>query len=674
MCCSCCLGFLSVPSCICAQHADTHRSLVGSFAVLLCRYWQERATNMEQQLSRRNHELESLRRELRFSSTSQGTAASDSAQHYSSLRPVGSTDQRSSGGGAAVGSGDLPNGNSSSGSNLAARRGLQPLAPVVTGASGVRPLIDDGIGSSEAMGQSSLSSSMQTGAEGTNFASATPAGATEPTSGASSASASATAAAAGAAVVASVDSTPLRQQQQQRQDVPVLGSYPLSAISPGPYSGVDSPCESMADAREDWGSPGSDASDGSMRSPLSVGGSPVPTATGAGSAAAAAAGAAGSVSGTGLLRGTSLATWMGGDTGRMSLLRSQAAAAAAAVANGGSAGTSLSGASDLDQQQQSAAGAVSAQQQVQMQKLPCTSTGESSFVFAQVDKLEQQQQQQAQQQQQGQPGLVGLRDVSSFAQESSPFIAAASSSGESQGQQQQRTSQKQQSVQEQQQEQQLLQQQQEMFRGMSEHSKEASRVLALFQESQRHRQQLEQQQQQGVELPPLSPSPNAAADPSSSIAPSKRPSVGAAASAVAAGAAAVVGRADAVGVGSSSAAAAVGGGVGTVDVAAAGAVSALDVDAVATDDTAAPTALSPAAAHELDLLREQNWLLQQQLQELRQQQQGVVAALPAPVTVVAARGSLGPGGSVSGAGLTGALTKHRKTMSVDIGRAHLGVI
>jgi hypothetical protein len=68
------------------------------------------------------------------------------------------------------------------------------------------------------------------------------------------------------------------------------------------------------------------------------------------------------------------------------------------------------------------------------------------------------------------------------------------------------------------------------------------------------------------------------------------------------------------------------------------------------------------------MLREQNRLLQQQLQELRQQQQppAVVAALHAPVTVAAGRSSLGPGGA-GAAGLGGSLSKHRKTMSVDIG-------
>lgn len=100
-----------------------------------------------------------------------------------------------------------------------------------------------------------------------------------------------------------------------------------------------------------------------------------------------------------------------------------------------------------------------------------------------------------------------------------------------------------------------------------------------------------------------------------------------------------------------------------VGVAAAGPVSLLNV--AATDEA------DPAQSlQELEALREQNRLLQQQLQELRQQQQqqqppAVVATLPAPVT--AGRSSLGNVGSGAGA-LGGGLSKHRRAISVDIGR------
>jgi hypothetical protein len=90
---------------------------------------------------------------------------------------------------------------------------------------------------------------------------------------------------------------------------------------------------------------------------------------------------------------------------------------------------------------------------------------------------------------------------------------------------------------------------------------------------------------------------------------------------------------------------------------------------VAATDEADPVQ-SPGALQELEALREQNRLLQQQLQELRQQQQqqqppAVVATLPAPVTV--GRSSLGNVGSGAGA-LGGGLSKHRRAISVDIGR------
>lgn len=105
-------------------------------------------------------------------------------------------------------------------------------------------------------------------------------------------------------------------------------------------------------------------------------------------------------------------------------------------------------------------------------------------------------------------------------------------------------------------------------------------------------------------------------------------------------------------------------------VAAAGPVSLLNV--AATDE--ADPAQSPGELQELEALREQNRLLQQQLQELRQQQQqqppAVVATLPAPVT--AGRSSLGNVGSGAGA-LGGGLLKHRRAISVDIGRCSAAV-
>lgn len=607
-----------------------------------CRYWQERASNMEQQLSRRTHELEALRRKLRFS-TSQGTN-SDLQLHpsSSSIKPPDSGGRHSSGGGTAEGPSVVAS------SSLAVRRGLQPLPPVAA----VRPFLDDA-GDSDRLGQSSASSSIQTQGVASASTSVTPAGASSGASSGATGAAGASAAAcliAGAAAGSSPAAHEARLQHSQGQGpgaaVPPLiqsldtfrsrSNEPESPSSSSPHSPSIS---MMQDAREDWGSPSS-------------GGEPLPESPSAASVASASTSATTNTQGTGspvLHRGTSLANWIGGDAGRVALLRSRATSAAH------SNNASGSGASE---------GAEPHQQQTQQQQsaavVPRRSTGES-FVFTQPDKRQVAE---------AHSPLEALREVaSSSSSEDSPFAAAAAAGGSSspkQQRQRQRYSQQKppQTCDDQPEQQQQLAQE-DMFRSMSEHSKEASRVLALFQESQRHRQLMEQERRHSG-TQPLDEQPSANGDSRDSLQAAGKSAVSPAgvrngtAAGSTAGIAAAVNKA-AASSGSSSRGDSDSGPVG---VAAVGPVLPLDVDAAADD----VPGMSPAALRELELLREQNRLLQQQLQELRQQQSPppLAATLPAPVTVVAGRSSLGP--STSGAGALGSsLTKHRKTASVDIG-------